>query len=471
MNATQKHSLDAAIRRAARAGSRGVVSPALLAVLWVSMPALAVPGTACFAPSELASVSGQPLKPDVFTEAETCGACHEAQLKDWKGSLHSQAHEDGIYRAFADLARQEGGDPLYIFCSACHAPAAVVTGEIPGRPHTFLTKEGVTCDGCHLVKDVRDVQQGAGANASLVLDNADVRYGPLQNPATNDMHRSRFSALHASSRLCSACHTLTHPSNGLVIEDTYVEWQQGPYARAGVQCQDCHMRTVAQALTVAATLKPVAVPGPGSDGGPVRPDVHAHTFIGGSFQRELNGASAAHAAAAEQRLKGAARLALRLPPRLAPGAPLPVAVEVTNTSAGHAIPSSITELRQVWISLLVADAGGQALYSNGVLRADGSLGPDAVIFHTILGDAQGRPTYRMWKATRMLFEKLIPPRATVTTTYAVPVPAAARGPLTVRAALHYRSAPQEAMDELFGAGKFKLRVVEMAAAEAELPYP
>lgn len=425
-----------------------------------------------FPPSELTTLSGKPARPTAFSEAESCGACHDAHVKDWKGSLHHRAHADGIYTAFAELARREGGDQLYLFCSSCHASAAVATGEIPGRTagkHTFLTNEGVTCDVCHFTKDVRAVHLGAGANASLVLDEADVRYGPLKNPATNDAHRSVFSETHTTSHLCSACHTLTHPYNGMVIENTYGEWKHGPYAKAGIQCQDCHMRTVAQALTVAATLKPIAVPGRACDDGPQRPDTHAHTFVGASTARELNGSGALHAAEAGQRLKTAAKLAIRLPARTKAGGAAQVCVDVTNLAAGHAIPSSVTELRQVWIEVQVHDATGHELWRSGGLRANGSVDPSATMFHSVLGDAEGRVTYLPWKAVRMLSEKLLPPRETVTTTYAVPVPAGVRGPLAIRATLRYRSAPQEVMDELFGTGKFKLPVVDMATAGDALP--
>ena len=425
-----------------------------------------------FPPSELATASGQPAKAAAFSEAETCGACHEGHVKAWQGSLHHRAHEDGLYTAFAELARREGGDQLYVFCSSCHAPAAVATGEIPGRAngkHTFLTKEGVTCEACHFAKEVRAIHQGAGANGSLVLDDSGARYGPLKDPASNDVHRSTFSATHTTSRLCSGCHTLTHPFNGLVIENTYEEWKHGPYAQAGIQCQDCHMRTVPQALAVAEKLKPLAVPGKACDDGPQRPDVHTHNFVGGSTAREANGAGAAHVAEATQRLQTAAKLAVRLPARAKAGAPAQLSVDVTNTAAGHAIPTSVTELRQVWIEVQARDAAGHVIWQSGAVRADGSVDPHATMFHTLLADAEGKVTYRPWKAVKMLSEKLLPPRATVTTDYTVPVPAGTRGPLAIRATLRYRSAPQEVLDELFGAGKFKLPIVDMAGATGALP--
>jgi hypothetical protein len=62
----------------------------------------------------------------------------------------------------------------------------------------------------------------------------------------------------------------------------------------------------------------------------------------------------------------------------------------------------------------------------------------------------------------MVKEKLIPPKQTVRERYAFKTPAGA----TVRAVLRYRSAPQDVMDELFGKGKYPIRTVDMASAEA-----
>jgi hypothetical protein len=425
-----------------------------------------------FPPGELTTASGKPAKASAYNEAASCATCHEAQEHEWKGSIHSRSHQDGIYKAFADLAREEGGDKLYVFCSSCHAPAAVATGEIPGKPggkHTFLTDEGVTCDVCHSVKDVRKIHQNGGANGSIVLDDSDNRYGPFQNPSTNDAHTSVYSELHTKAQFCSACHTLTHPYNGTVIENTFQEWEKGPLAQNGVQCQDCHMRTVAQAVMVAKTLAPIPSPGKVCDDCPQRPDVHAHLFTGGSVNRELNGTDELHATEAQQRLQTAARIAIRTPEKLTAGGTTKITVDVSNESAGHAIPTSITELRQVWIDVQLSDAAGKILYQSGAIRADGSVDPDAVMFHSVLADAQGKITYRPWLAEKILSEKLIPPKQTVSSDFEIKLPAGAKGPFNLRAVLRYRSAPQDVMDQLFGAGKFKLRTVDMAIAESTLP--
>ncbi len=418
-----------------------------------------------FAPSQLTTASGKLADPDSFYEAADCGECHVDQYRDWKGSAHSRAHDDGIYRAFAELARKEGGEELYLFCSACHIPLAVATGESSKKGSaTFLTHEGVTCDVCHNVKSIRKLRKEGGMNCSIVLEEGDVRFGPLDDPVDNPGHESKGSALHRSSELCSACHTLVHPHNGLVIENTPHEWKEGPYAKAGIQCQDCHMRTVEQALEVARTMKPVKVPGRTTEDDK-RPDVKAHLFVGGNTNQKLVGLGDVHVAEARKRLQGAATVALEA---AASAGTAKIVVAVTNVSAGHAIPTSITELRQVWIDLRVTDADGKEIFRSGAIDDTGAVDPKAVMYHSVLVDKAGAVTFKPWLAERMVKEKLIGPKQTVRESYEFAIPAGAKGALKVRCVLRYRSAPQEVMDRLFGKGKYPIDVVDMAAAQASI---
>lgn len=450
----------------------GRTLPLLLPTAGLLVLAVAIRGEdeTPFAPSQLSTASGQTASPDSFYEAADCGECHADQHKQWNGSMHSRAHRDPIYLAFAELAREEGGDAFYTFCSGCHAPLGVATGEIPDGKTTFLTNEGVTCDVCHNVRRIREVHKGGGANGSIVLEESGgekdaVRFGPLADAADNPNHKSEQSALHSKSELCSACHSLLHPTNGVVIENTYEEWKNSPYAKAGIQCQDCHMRTAAQAAEVARTMKPVQVPGKATVDGAERPNVHAHIFAGGSTNDKLVGASEAHNTEAEARLKGAATLALKLPESAAPGSTIDIEVAVTNVGAGHSIPTSITELRQVWIDLAVRDATGKEIYRNGAVDENGKVDRYAIMYHSVLLDEEEEVTYKPWKAVEMLEEKLIPAKETVREHYKVRISKVVKGPFTVRAILRYRSAPQEVMDRLFGRGRFLLRIVDMAAAE------
>ncbi|MCE9634603.1 MAG: cytochrome c family protein, partial [Planctomycetes bacterium] len=256
----------------------------------------------------------------------------------------------------------------------------------------------------------------------------------------------------------------THPTNGLVIENTFEEWKKGPYAEAGIQCQDCHMRTVAESVTVAETMKPLRVAGRTTQGPDERPDTHAHLFVGANSNVSATGIGASHAAAAEARLKSAATVALTLPPKAAAGSKVSVEVAVTNTAAGHAIPTSITELRQVWIDLRVTDAAGREVYRSGAIDAAGRVDPTAVMYHSVLADEKGEVTLLPWRAVKMLSDKAIPPKATVRERYEIALPSNAAAPFAVTATLRYRSAPQDALDTIFGKGKIVVAAVDMATA-------
>jgi hypothetical protein len=407
-----------------------------------------------FSPSRMRTPTGKLADEDDFYEAQDCGECHVGQYAQWKGSLHGRAHDDGIYRAFAELARKDAGEETYRFCSSCHTPPAVATGK-----EGFLTAEGVTCDVCHRIRTVDVVHAGGGANASFLLEGGDVRFGPLEDPSPAPAHKSAFSKTFPSALLCSACHTLLHPANGLPIENTYEEWANGPYAKAGIACQDCHMRSPGEAAKVARTMRPLKVPGTTLGEKGERPDVHDHRFAGASTDAALTGG--AYAAESEARLKGAVELAVKATPK---AGGIDVVLSLTNVGAGHAIPTSITELRQVWIDLKVTDAKGAEIFRSGAVDADGRVDPSAVMYHAVLTDAKGQVTYLPWRAVKMAKEKLLPPKETVEETWEVRVPEGAEGPLAIEALLRYRAAPQEVLDALFGKGKLPLRIVDMASA-------
>lgn len=420
-----------------------------------------------FAPSQLQTASGEVADADWYYEPEVCGECHTAQYEDWQGSMHSQAHKDPLYLAFANKAREVGGDDLYRFCSSCHAPGAVVTGEIPGPEddHTFLTNDGVSCDICHSASRVTTQHAGGGANASIVLEEGEVRFGPIKDPTSTPAHESAYSETHTQSRLCSACHTLTHPHNGVVIENTYAEWKNSEYAKAGIQCQDCHMRTVEEAIIVARTMKPLAVPGETVEG-QTRENTYRHLFTGANTNHELVGSSPKHGAEARARLQSAATM--QVAASWMEDGRAKIAVSVTNVGAGHCIPTSITELRHAWIDLTVRDEDGNELYRSGAVDENGKLDPNAVAYTAVLHDKDGEVTYWPWEAVKIASEYLIHPKETKTETYRFSAPERAHGPFAVSAVLRYRSAPQDVLDELFGKGKLTVETVDMTAADTTL---
>lgn len=165
--------------------------------------------------------------------ANACGSCHPQQRADWGQSLHSQAMGPGLMGQLVDMPAHATGD--HQSCLRCHAPLAeqadaLVTEINSGEPGG-LHREGLVCAACH----VRQQQ----------------RFGPARQdgsiPAANTPlpHNGwTVTDAFADSRFCAACHQFEAGEfalNGKLLENTYNEWLDSPYAEQGISCQSCHM--------------------------------------------------------------------------------------------------------------------------------------------------------------------------------------------------------------------------------------
>ncbi|MCK6448912.1 MAG: hypothetical protein L6Q99_21155 [Planctomycetes bacterium] len=420
-----------------------------------------------FGLTRLDTADGERASLDGFFPSSDCALCHPRQWNELSGSLHSVSHHDPLYRAFAELARKEAGPEVYASCSGCHSPAGVASGLIPDVPEERLpedAKAGVTCDVCHQV----DALSGAHGpwkeegNASLVLRPGRTKFGPFDDIARNPAHSGAARDFFRSSEFCAACHTVIHPTNGLFIEHTYDEWKRSVYAEKGIQCQDCHMRSVEDAIRVARTLEPVEVRGRSATKGEER-RIAPHFFVGGNVDADVLARSTKHADMAEARLKSAAELAIEVAPSATAQA-LAFDVIVTNVGAGHALPTSLTELREMWLHVRVLAEDGRVLFESGDLDEHGEIRDGAARFGAITLDAQGRKTFKPWEAVSFGWKRLVPPKGSTRDTFRCALPTDA-GAVTIDARLHYRIAPPHVVRELLGEAAFVPQIVEMARAE------
>jgi hypothetical protein len=426
-----------------------------------------------FGYSLVASETGAPLEVEDFASYDDCADCHERQWEEMQGSIHMIAHTDPLYRNTAELARREAGEEIYTYCSGCHSPQGVTTGLIPGTPEAELpeiAKAGILCDVCHQVSRLTGTAGpwGEPGNASLVLSpDEDRKFGPPGGDDAAADHGVETREFLSSSEFCASCHTIIHPLNGLRLEHTYDEWKKSIYAEKGIQCQDCHMRSVEDAVKVAETLTPVAVLGRSEPSGAER-EIHPHQFVGGNSNVVALGGSAAHASMAEARLKSSARLEIELPPTARAGGVFEFAVAVHNVAAGHSLPTSLTELREMWVALEVRAEDDRLLFQSGQLESDGEIPEGAMRFGALAGDVDGNVTYKPWEVSQFLWKRLIPARGAARDTFRFDLPAGFSGPVRVAAKLFYRSASPRALASLMGDEAFEPKQVEMASAEAAI---
>jgi hypothetical protein len=170
---------------------------------------------------------------------ESCGTCHQQQYADWKTSLHAQSMGPGVSGQTQNLIQQDPATAL--LCYSCHAPLSEQAEKLEERGGFLanarfdrtLQRQGLTCAGCHVRQHERfgpTYREGSAA-ASVPREKLPHR-GATTTPA---FQRAEF---------CRSCHQFDEDGyalNGKLLENTYNEWKESPYAKAGMQCQNCHL--------------------------------------------------------------------------------------------------------------------------------------------------------------------------------------------------------------------------------------
>jgi hypothetical protein len=401
-----------------------------------------------------------------FVSPETCGGCHEEIYKQWKGSMHSLSHVDTLYREVAlhDLKGLSDSDEIKEaeHCVSCHTPVGFFSG-MPAKTSDHLKKipdmaqKGVQCDFCHSAT-------GAGKiyNADIKLDpghgeeDPGIKRGPLGD-SKPDFHKAAYSKFHTQAEICGVCHDVRHVVFGTKLETPYEEWKKGPYAEQGIPCQDCHMRQRPGVPATGSTKRPDN-PGFAASGGPKRKHVYTHYFTGSNTLIPGQFGFKEQITMAEERLKNAATVSIG--DALKGGK---LQVTVTNSGAGHSLPTGLSHVRQMWLEVTVSDRNGSVLYHSGGLDVKGRLESGALLYNTVFGDGKGKPVMNVARAREILKDKRIEPLKSSRELFQLPLIKDQQ--VTVDVKLWYRLVSQELADAVLGSGKIKIPVVLMAEAK------
>jgi len=428
-----------------------------------------------FFPSLIKTETGKPVKTSDFQSSRICAGCHSDINKQWKGSMHSSAFVDPVFRALWKVGAKETDGLTDKLCGGCHTGAGVVSNSLVFKNGDFQTsavgEEGVHCDLCHTIKESSFLETPTyePQNASIVLDPGPVKRGPYKD-SKSPFHKTAYSELHTKSEFCANCHNVFHPVSNFHIERTYDEWKYSVYAQKGIQCQDCHMMPVEKAIEAARTMKKPVNPGrPAGMMGPERDNMFTHDFVGANFTVPGLLGYKNHAAIAEKRLQNAAKLEIIAPEISKAGDILSISVKVTNVAAGHNLPTSLTEVRQMWLDICVKDDSGKEIYRSGKLDKDGNIAKKARIFNAHAVDKNGKHTIKPWEITRFEYNHTIPPKGSATETYTFLIPEHTKGKLNIKAVLRYRSYPQSVANLLLGQNAPVLPIVDMNKQDVTIP--
>ncbi len=387
-------------------------------------------------------------KYDDFEKPEYCGSsCHTDFYQQWGQAMMSQAythHWDEI-EYFKLAVPHAEKDPkvagVKAGCNGCHAPTAFLAGDVPPpRPEAkSRANESVSCDVCHTITGFNGTTPH---NFNYYSEPGTIKYGPREG-AVSPVHKTQKSEFIQTGDFCGTCHNEKSPYD-VWVKSTHLEWKEGPYAKEGVRCQDCHMtKAPGRVATVAEDV----------------PDAWQHLFHGAHDPGKVRGTI-------EVRVHPDAR-------EIEPGDRLTLTVALFNQKTGHKFPTGSAEERLVWLHVEAKDAKGTvyhlpvdkqgfkgeeytiaastlAYQDMGIplnlpdfkgIQRDGIPSGDR-IFRLPYLDPQGRMTIMQWNTASQAVDYRIGPRETKLESFTWNVPATcAPGPLTVRATVNYQKLP------------------------------
>ncbi len=382
---------------------------------------------------------------DNVSDPAVCGSCHPNHYAEWQQSMHAYAITDPIFQTLSKIGQERTNHELDQFCMKCHTPFGSLMGETkPGFRFENLTPlagAGISCDVCHTLGDIK---RGEGGT-SFHVDG--IRRGPIADPVANAFHESEFSGRYKDSHFCSTCHQVKSPDKSFDIETTNLEWSLSSYVLPGIECQTCHMPTYS---------------GKAATTGPVRDNLHKHTFVGVDYPLVDFPGREETIASVQQLLQNSAEMTVEAPMQVEPSKIFTVSVTINNSQAGHNLPTGAIFERQMWLEVNLTDhATGASYFSTGLLDDNGDLrnyhsdfvaaghiseDSSLVLYNGKTIDATGRETLFFWEAASVE-NNTIPALESRRSEFTMSAPVGTRE-LTLSVRLRFRSFPPYVFREI-----------------------
>lgn len=464
-----------------------------------------------FSPSNARTEDGKLIPANQFLPAARCASCHKESHAQWSESVHRNAGREPFYKeSVALLERSRGGVPAQ-HCESCHAPVAVLSGELQTASSSLKTShamedEGVSCAVCHSIVEVR--LEGTGSYtmrrpALLAREDGTPVMGNVtdaQIMADPEGHkRAVMRPLLRTPEFCASCHkSVATPELNqykfLRGFSAYDEWQQSgasgeaimPYYRREqrLSCHTCHMHRVDGLGDLGAKNGTIA----------------SHRWIGANTAAPLFYGQQRQVELTENFLKSkvlnldifsiksATTGKLNAPLNaqglnslaLVPGEEVTVEVVVSNRRAAHSFPPELRDMYEPWVEFEALNESGATVYHSGFIKPDQTLDDGAHVYKSILLDESGRMVMRhqMWLTKVKAYDNSVPSGRSDIARYHFRVPTAAGTgaftSLTLRARLNYRRFIQEYTSYVLqrrGQPTLNIPVVRMAEAEVKIVGP
>lgn len=315
-------------------------------------------------------------------------------------------------------------------CATCHAPGAAANTPFSADMNELsgVEAEGVFCDFCHKVSDVYlnpatglpydNIPGVQSMRLSRPPTDTHMFYGPFDDVT----RRVSYLELEKRSEFCAPCHQFSFW--GTPIYESFREWLESPYPAQGIECQSCHM-------------KPTGV------------DYFVYPEQGGLIRDpEMIASHLQPGAADEELLRNTVTMTLDV--QQAAGL-IWVEVVITNTEAGHHVPTDFPGRHMILTVEASGEGGGSLAQIGGPTVPDwggDEAGRPGKAFAKVLRDVETgeAPVVTYWKQAIIVSDNRIPAMESDRSVYTFAAPDSG-DQVEIMAELRFRRAFQEVMDE------------------------
>ncbi len=390
---------------------------------------------------------------DQFEKAEVCQSCHTDIYQQWKQAMMSQAythHWDEIeyFELAVEHAKKDPTfKPVADGCNGCHTPMAFLAGDVPPpRPaENSRANESVNCEICH---SITGFEGETPFNFNYISQPGKTKYGPKQG-LISPHHSTQKIDIISQAEFCGTCHNEKNPFD-IWVKSTQLEWKEGPYAKEGVPCHQCHMPKAPDKSAIMAKEDMVA----------------QHLFHGAHDLGKVAGVVEIRMHPEEREVEIDASVVIK--------------VQLFNAKTGHKFPTGSVEDRILWLHVTAKDAAGKEFHlpvdkkgfaGEEYTIADNSLAyqdmgiplgkadfagiqRDGIpigdrIFRMPYFDKDGNMTIMQWNTRSLGVDYRIGPRETKIETYTFELPEdAAPGRMVFNAQLNYQKLVKPVADFL-----------------------
>jgi len=434
-----------------------------------------------------------------------CAACHGEIFEQWRSSMHAKAASDKAYQTNINLLAKTRGMATTRYCEGCHAPVALLSGQLTpgGRLDTpGHLEEGVGCLGCHGIGEIihtngvasykytpPEPYLFAGFSHPLVkaIHNYLLKLNPVQH--RKDMARTNL----AQPQMCATCHAqfMDESMNDwgwVKMQDEYTAWSKGPFSKQSQhtfsesimqRCQDCHF-----------PLQPGKDPSANADG-----LIRTHRSLGANTaipwidgDREqlervtqflqanrvavtIDNPNRAQAVRSDRPIDPSVASVTENPGYYYLGEEVVINVVVNNVTVGHDFPGGTTDINEVWLHVRAVDGNNRVIFESGGIADNGEVDPGAYFYRSLPVDRAGKLVWRhdLFRMVGDSFKKVVPAGGSDVVPYRFAVPGTTKGPLIVSAVVRYRKFNNRYAKWALDDPRVSLPIVDMAATSLRVP--